>query len=465
MTRQFRLISLMIVTLLLCIEPILAEQSAQEIGVIETAYDLVGENCQALNRDQACYGHAQLVAESRAGFDTFVFSGAGDIEDLVKIQSLRLSGLDPVAQTWGIAMLQLRANLPDSRPENVTILAFGDVALENSVAPATGVPVSATNYANVRQAPSTQAAVLTSITPGQRVMAVERLADNSWLRIKLADEGLTGWVYGELLDPEAEITSLNSAEPRSSYYEQPMQAFIFETGADEQSFSELPSNGLLIQTPEGLGEVNLLINEVNIQLGSTVFFQAQAGGFMTISTVEGHADVRVGNIEFTAFPGSKVMVPLDDNLAANGPPMPPQPYDMEVLEFLPYGLLARQVEPVAPLSQVEIDDLIVENALEQAYIECPNQDCDSQAVDTPCTGAGCGDPDDEICPDAPGRSCLAPGQTTCPDAPGQSCNAPGQGGTAPGNSGSSNRGGNGQGNGGGNGQGNGGGNGQGNGNN
>ena len=71
--------------------------------MIDTAYQLIAQNCQTIERNQACYGHAQLSAQSRPGYDSFAFENTGDVEDLVKIQSLRLSGLDTEAQTWGIA--------------------------------------------------------------------------------------------------------------------------------------------------------------------------------------------------------------------------------------------------------------------------------------------------------------------------------------------------------------------------
>ncbi len=415
MSKQFKRLALMLLVIV-GIQPVAANQVAVNSPVIDTAYQLVGDNCESLHHNQACYGHAQLVAEARDAHSAFAFSSSGDIEDLVKIQSLRLSGLNTEAQTWGIAMLALQANLPESSPQNVTILAFGDVALENAVPAPTAIHVSTTTYANIRQSPSTQAAVLGSMMPGDSATAVERLQDNSWLRIQRSDDDVTGWISASLLDTDEDVNLLNVAAPRSMYYKQPMQAFVFESGQDEPQFSELPHNGLLIQTPEGVGEVNLLVNEVNIQLGSTVFFQAQAGGFMTVSTIEGHADVRVGNIEFTAFPGTQVQVPLDANLNASGPPQPPQPYDFGAVEYLPFGLLQREVEAGPPMSQVSINTRLEEAAQESAAnLDCPTSNCD------PTDAVSC-----------PGQSCSAPGHNG--DCPGQSCDAPGQGGDCPGNS-------------------------------
>ena len=45
----------------------------------------------------------------------------------------------------------------------------------------------------------------------------------------------------------------------------PMQAFYFQSGVDAMC-PAAPDSGMLIQTPEGVGEVTFLINEVDISL-------------------------------------------------------------------------------------------------------------------------------------------------------------------------------------------------------
>jgi len=254
-------------------------QDATSLPLVQTALDLAHQNCSQLSRNQACYAHALLTANPLSATTPFRFTAAGDIEDLAKIQSLRLNGLDLQAGTWGVALMQLRASLPTTQSDNVTLIAFGDVALQNAVALPTQVEiqVNTDQYLNVRQFPSTQAGVVGVLAPRQMVTAVERLEDASWVRVLLPDSEATGWVAAELVRGEAAIQTLNVGNRSSAYYQQPMQAFYFSSGANDPAFSQLPANGLLIQTPEGVGEVQLLINEINVQLGSTVFFQAHPG--------------------------------------------------------------------------------------------------------------------------------------------------------------------------------------------
>jgi hypothetical protein len=392
-------------------------QETPGLPLVDAALQLTGQSCQGLNRNQACYGHALLSANPRAGSDLFSFSESGDVEDLAKIQTLRLSGMDLTAGTWGVALMELRANLPSARPENITVVAFGDVALDNAVLPQTRaeVQVRANTAINVRMAPTTQAGPVGALRPGQTVTAVERTADSAWLRVLLPDSEQTGWVFADLVGGAADaVQGLNVAASTTTYFTEPMQAFYFQSGAPNPDFAELPPNGLLIQTPEGVGEVQLLINEINIQLGSTVFFEATPGGQMIVSTLEGHADVRAFGLESRAYAGTQVTVPLTADLKPAGPPSQPQPYNLARLQNLPLGLLKKTVIPAEPLPWVDLQRQQAQDAAEL------NGETSTSTV----SGSGSS---------SSGGACCATA-TSPDDCPGQSCNAPGQGGTCPGGS-------------------------------
>lgn len=417
-------------TIMLLVLALPLAQAAQELNglaVIQTALDLANENCDQLSRNQACYGHDLLSADPRPGANPFSFTAEGDVEDLAKIQSLRLSGLDINAGTWGVAMMHLRANLPATHPQNVTLVAFGDVHIENAVLPPTQaeIEVQTTQYLNVRYLPTTSARVVGTLAPRQTVTVVERLEDASWLRVVLPESDETGWIMADFVSSATDLSSLNVAASDAPYIQEPMQAFYFSSSeSDSASFARIPENGLLIQTPEGVGEVQLLINEINVQLGSTVFFQAQPGNIMTIHTLEGHADIRAFGIEQTAYAGTQVTVPLNEDLAPSGPPSPPQPYDMAQMESLPTNVLERSIAVAAPMSYPEIQE---RQAAQQASTN--QDDCPGNSCNTPGQGGG--------------QSSQGGGQDQqnnnqggggARDCPGQSCNAPGQGGSCPGNS-------------------------------
>jgi hypothetical protein len=129
----------------------------------------------------------------------------------------------------------------------------------------------------------------------------------------------------------------------------PMQAFRLETQIGGPDCDQAPPNGLLVQTPHGLGRVLLRVNGVDISLGSTVFFSAQAGGYLNVSTLEGSALVHANGVWSAALPGTQVRVPMDENLEPAGVPGLPEAYDLAAMVTLPVAPLQRPVRVPAPL--------------------------------------------------------------------------------------------------------------------
>jgi hypothetical protein len=162
-------------------------------------------------------------------------------------------------------------------------------------------------------------------------------------------------------------TEIYPADPPSPH---PMQAFYMRTGIGDAACAEVPNSGLLVQTPQGVGQIALSINNVAVQMGSTVYFQAQASGNMTIRTVEGAARVQVGDDIETAIAGTEVNLPLDENLIPSAPPEDPESYEEEVVAALPIALLEREIEIEPPLSDEELERFLeYEEAFEAIQLE------------------------------------------------------------------------------------------------
>lgn len=103
-------------------------------SIVETALEAVDLLCSDTQRNIACYGNLLIEATSRPDVINFAFDQPGDIVDVVNIETLQLEEMDTVNQTWGIAVMKLQANLPDTLPgQNVTFLLFGDVSVTNAV--------------------------------------------------------------------------------------------------------------------------------------------------------------------------------------------------------------------------------------------------------------------------------------------------------------------------------------------
>jgi hypothetical protein len=280
---------------------------------------------------------------------------------------------------WGVALMHVQANLPNTSPDNLLLLAFGDVFLENAAPVPTVLDGEVGNdFANARWLPNTSARTLIALKPSQKVTVIERLADNSWLRINLPDAGETGWVKTELLNVKGDLNTLSIANATQPYY-RPMQAFTFKSGTSSgQSCTEIPQDGLLIQTPEGAGEVKLWINQVVIKLGSTVYFQAQPDGDMTVTTLEGHATVEALGESYTAIAGSSIHVKLDGDMKPISAPSLPQAYNMEDVQNLPIENLQRKISIHPPLTEQEIISIDKAQSNRNNF-NCPGNSCHNGA--------------------------------------------------------------------------------------
>ena len=325
-------------------------------AVVQQALADVDEGCAATGRNQACYGFVSLDATPREGAENFLFDKQGDVADVADISTLRLSALDVENDEWGIALLKLQANLPDALPgQNVTFLLFGDVEIENAVVPADETAASVeltattTSGANIRSAPGSDAERAGSLATGAVVTVNGRNADSTWLRIQIPESSSLGWVSASLLSADGDVSTLSVVEGDAAATPfTPMQAFYFRTGITGTTCADAPADGILIQTPEGAGQITLRANDVDIQLGSTAFFQAVPGAEMTVSVVEGEGEATADGVSVAIPAGTQVTIPVDENMAAAGEPSAAQPYDPALVENLPVQALPRQIEIAAP---------------------------------------------------------------------------------------------------------------------
>jgi len=359
--------------------------------IVRAAFDTTQQLCDALARNQVCYGHVQLDAQPYPNVAEFDFNQEGDLAKITDMRRLRGSPMNLIDGTWGVALMRLQGRLAQAAPEqNVTLVVFGDVDVQNHITMATHVDlvVAATANVNIRQQPTVATEVVARIAPGQTVTANGRLADNSWLRVELPDGSGYGWVYAPLVQAHGDLETLEAVDPRVAAYG-PMQAFTFRSTVHDAACAEAPDGGILVQTPEGMARVTLLINEIDVQVGSTVYFQAQPGGEMTVAVVEGSARVEAWGQAQKAFAGSQISVPIDENLMPGGPPNPPQPYDLARMQVLPLRLLERPITVHAPLTPDEIAANTVAFVREERAQDQPQQASPGQTVDgSGSTGEG-----------------------------------------------------------------------------
>lgn len=250
--------------IVLLINGIISAQDAACPIFVREALDLVDQRCDGTDRNQACYGYANIEAEPQDSVTILQFESPGDIEDLALIKALQTSAL-AVPDEWGVALLRVQANLPDSLPgQNVTILLFGNVRVEDA------------------------------------------------------------------RDTDDETT-------------RPMQAFYFQSGVGESPCLEAPQDGILVQTPEGAGRIELSVNNAVIDLGSSAFLQADPGAQMRVAVLEGDGVITTAESTVAVPAGQQALLDLDEDGLALGP-IAVEPYDPEEFKALPINILPREIE-------------------------------------------------------------------------------------------------------------------------
>lgn len=286
--RRFVYLSAILVILLLGV--VVTPSRAQDDtcpALVEQALAAIGNNCGGMSRNSACYGFNRVDATFSQAVDSGFFSQPADTADLVMVQSLQTAPLDTIQQTWGAAVLNVQANVPNTLPgQAVIFLLLGDAHVENATPPeAIFTPVDPlttqiTIDANIRSGPSTNTNVVGSVFAGTPIAVDGISPDSEWYRV-VYNEGV-GWIHNSVIPP---IDGLPVISSTTRGY---MQSFYFSTGAGESVCSEAPGL-LVIQGPGGI-QVDLTVNGADIAIGSTIALTT-VGNSLQLYVLDGQAIV------------------------------------------------------------------------------------------------------------------------------------------------------------------------------
>lgn len=343
-------ISIGLITIFLTITVIAQDSCSAFITDALTTLDNI---CETTGRNELCYGN-MLVSVTTISGDKVDFSEPGKIMPILDISSIRTSPFAEPNQ-WGIALMRIQANIPDTLPgQNVTFLLFGDVSLSNAGSASTNLAANTTNNINIRNDPSTNYAVVGSLQANTELELVGRNVTGDWVYFVINDT--SGWLFASLLQIEGDVMVLDvvADDFTGSPTVAPMQAVYFSSGIGESTCTEAPKDGILIQTPEYEQAIRLIINDVEIRLGSTVYLQAQAGNIMTVNVLEGSAIVTANDETVNVPEGAVTTIEIDANLHAVSSPSEPMSYITEDIASAPVSILEEQIEIAEPATEEEI---------------------------------------------------------------------------------------------------------------
>lgn len=302
--------------------------AAQDTGdcptLVNRALTYVGNNCVNMGRDTVCYGHQDIEA---AFLDETTLSNPADRAELLHLVSLESMPFDLEEEVWGIALLNLQANLPNTLPgQAVKLILLGDTYIENAVSPdsallyldealdarvqadMTGIFALPTDFG------VSELSIVGHFSAGEIVQADGLSPTGEWVRVTYPfttdyGQSATAWVKrADLIEDEA-LDTLPVIGP-DSYT--PMQAYYFTTGVGQAQCNELPPSSILVQGPETY-EVTIRPNGADINITSTILLETFANFTqMRLTVLSGFARVNPNSPEELIIPtGYSATICLD----------------------------------------------------------------------------------------------------------------------------------------------------------
>lgn len=332
-------------------KPILAQEVAACLDDTPTMLQQVGTQCADLAPGAICLGSGEVTVEWQDGVEAVDFAAAGDRAAVQDIATLQSSAFDHATGEWGIAVMNVQANLPSALPgRGAVYVALGNVRIEEAtplenrlIPPQEGVevtaraggadllvappgmepPALALAQANPAAPPAQAAApddmLLVQAAAGTSLIADALSPDREWLRVFFLNEGdfgqtTTAWVARSQVTSAPGLALLPEWTPGRFT---PMQSFFLQTGPDEGACAEEVPSMLYVQGPEET-ETDLLINGAPVRLSSSMLVRTLNGGtILQIIALSGIVRINPGS------PDEVLILPGFVSEIALGPALPP----------------------------------------------------------------------------------------------------------------------------------------------
>lgn len=283
-------------------------------ALVEEALSAVDLNCEGLDRNSACYGYGVVTASFVSEVPEDYFVAPADTSELRELQSISTSVLDIDQELWGVAVLDVQANLPNTIPgQSVIFVLIGDTEVQNEVAPeeafqpSEGIAVTVSSGANIRSGPGLNFNVIGGAVAGEELLADGLSEDGEWLRV--AYDNRVAWVNRAVL---AEDPAMDGLPTLTSNLRTPMQSFRLRTGIGSPDCEEAPDDLLLVQGPDGF-EIDLTVNGADIRIGSTIAMRyIEVDGVVLLEMI-----VLDGTLETLGPDGQLIVVTTGYRITAN----------------------------------------------------------------------------------------------------------------------------------------------------
>jgi hypothetical protein len=315
-------------------------------ALVQMALEQMGNNCGGLGPNNACYGYNRVDSTFVTAQPPDFFNAPADRALLADLQTITTAPLDIDAAQWGVAVMNVQANVPGALPgQSIVFMLMGDTEVINTVPEGAMLPsaepvtLRAARETVLHSGPAANTSAVTTLSVGAFLEALGLSPEGDWLRV-YADQGL-GWVDQRAIDQTDALADLPTI---TEDMRPPMQSFQVRTAFNDLLCNEAPSL-LAVRSPEGL-TVDLNANGVHIQMGSLVILRiVPPGDTLQVITVEGDVVLDPGTpFETPLRPGflTERCLDADGNVSTTCGWQPPVPLTETELIFAQTVLLAYQ---------------------------------------------------------------------------------------------------------------------------
>jgi len=240
--------------------------------IVEDALDALGDNCEGLDRNTACYGYTDVLAEFSEDVEPEFFTIPSDVTDIDILDLLQPQPMSVPDETWGIALMNLQANIPNSIPgQAVKFLLLGDTTVEGDIRPEEAVEpppdlinVTATGTFNVFNLSELNGRVYDTVNAGDTLSLDALSPDAQFYRV--VGDDYVGWITSEAIEADDRLAELPIIDGDERGY---MQSFYLRSGIGAPQCDEAPQDSVIIQSPDKVA-VEFTVNGAKVRLGSTV---------------------------------------------------------------------------------------------------------------------------------------------------------------------------------------------------
>lgn len=308
----------------------------------------IAEHCADQEAGTLCLGQATVSPVYRASVAAAgPWDAPGDLIAIADIDWLSFSSEDGA---WGAARALFPAYANDGlEARSSALLGFGNVALflpeaQDLPSPRVAVKVTASQGANLRASPNTDARVIARLALSRELQAIGRYRGGGWLLIYAAPE-LRGWISESVVSEPLEDLPALAGDVIAPPLWLPGHRFDFRSGMGDAPCADAPESGILLQTVKFVSPRRFVINGARIMLSGTVWLQAQASRGMLIHLIDGRALVATDGGEVALGSGKFTHITLQrDDIGVLTPasaPTEPAAYDYHELSRLPIQALPR----------------------------------------------------------------------------------------------------------------------------